>query len=365
MRWLCGLGLLSLLSMLACARVAAATNQPAAPAKPVRPLTKAEADVLIQKVGATPPDWWNATQLNFPKTLDLTMGPPPNKNWDPSRNVGQFFWSSINENPSRWKEGVKFASHLMTVNKTDQQKVNQALGQMAHLYADCLEDYARAAFCMLKKGDTASENLATCYWKLGCKDAAKEILVKYGNDDTRHGSVIKLWADMGEFDTALKVAAEKAKNGSADIAYLMAGDTCRLAGRYKEALDFYQKALNVPANEAGRDLKQTKARAQASIDAVKLYDTLDLKRVPDGVYKNSSQGYSGLVNVEVTVKAARIAEVKVTQHAEKQYYGALTETPRKVIDKQSVKGIDTFASATITSEAIVNASAKALAGGMK
>ncbi|MBI3832124.1 MAG: FMN-binding protein [Planctomycetes bacterium] len=354
--------LLTLALPLLLAADAACGAQPASPA-PNR--TKAEVDALIQKDGGTQPDWWNAVQLNYPKTLDLSMNPPATKGWDPSKNVGQYFWSIINENSSKWKEGVRFAAHLMTVNKDEPNKVNQAMGQMAHLYADCLEDYTRAAYWLLKKGDTADERLAVCYWKLGCKDAAKEILTKYGVDDTRHGSIVKLWADMGEYDTALKVADEKSKNGAADIAYLMAGDTCRLAGKYKEALDFYQKALNVQPNDAGRDIKQTKGRAQASLDAVKLYETLDLKKVADGVYKSSSQGYTGQVFVEVSVKSGTIADVKVVQHTEKQYYGSIAETPRKIIAKQSVKGIDTFASATITSEAIVNATAKALASGMK
>ncbi|MCW8133560.1 MAG: hypothetical protein KIS92_24665, partial [Planctomycetota bacterium] len=198
--------------------------------------TKSEVDAEIQKVGATPPDWWNSVQLNYPKTLDLTMGPPPNKNWDPSKNVGQYFWSIINENPGKWKEGVRFAAHLMQVNQSDQGKVNEALRQMAHLYEDCLEDYARAAYCLIKKGDTGDERLAVCYYKLGCKDAAKDILTKYGNDDTRFGVIIKMWADMGEYETALKLADEKSRNGSADVGFLMMGDAYRQAGRYKEAL---------------------------------------------------------------------------------------------------------------------------------
>jgi len=342
---------------------AAHAGQPTPPATPPRP--KAEIDALVQKEGTTPPEWWNTTPLNFPKTLDLSMGPPATKNWDPSKNVGQYFWSIINENPSKWKEGVKFANHLISLHKDDQEKSGQAMRQMAHLYQDCLFDYPRATYWWIKRGDAISDNTAYCYWRLGNKAMAMDILKKIGDDDTRHGSIIKLWADMGEFDTALKLAIAKTQTGTQDIAYLMAGDTCRMAGKYKEALAYYQKAVAADPAKSGRDLKQTVMRAQANIDAVKLFDTLDLKRVPDGAYTSLSDGYSGKVNVSVTVKSGKIADLKVTQHTEKQYYGALIETPRQIVSKQSVKGIDTFSSATITSEAIVNASAKALSGAMK
>jgi uncharacterized protein with FMN-binding domain/uncharacterized protein YcnI len=327
--------------------------------------TKAEIEALVEKEGTTPPSWWESVQLNYPQTLDLSMAkPPPNSGWNPQKNVGQYFWSVINENSSKWKEGIKFAQHVATVNKDDPEKVKQALRQVAHLYQDCLQDYARAAYFRKKCGDTAEEDIAVCYWKLGSREMAKEVLTAYGDDDTRHGTVIKLWADMGEIATALKLAEIKSHDKT-DIAWLMAGEACRLAGRIPEALDYYNRVLKADQKFCGRDFNQSKKRAQASIDAIKVFDSLDLKLIPDGKYQSSSAGYTGPVTLEVTVKANRIEDIKVTQHTEKQYYGSLTETPRQIIAKQSVKGIDTFSSATITSEAIINATAKALAGGMK
>ena len=61
------------------------------------------------------------------------------------------------------------------------------------------------------------------------------------------------------------------------------------------------------------------------------------------------------------MRGGRIDSVKVTEHKEKQYYGAMIDTPVKIVQRQGVKGVDTTTSATITSEAIVNATAKALA----
>jgi uncharacterized protein with FMN-binding domain len=49
---------------------------------------------------------------------------------------------------------------------------------------------------------------------------------------------------------------------------------------------------------------------------------VDIKRVPDGIYHDSSVGYSGQVFVDVSVAAGRISDVKVTKHTEKQWYSS-------------------------------------------
>ncbi len=43
----------------------------------------------------------------------------------------------------------------------------------------------------------------------------------------------------------------------------------------------------------------------------------------------------------------------------------MTETPKKIIQKQGLQGVDATTSATITSEAIINATAQALGSGLK
>ena len=90
-----------------------------------------------------------------------------------------------------------------------------------------------------------------------------------------------------------------------------------------------------------------------------------LRRVPDGTYQASSPGYAGDVRIAVTVAGGRIQSVKVVHHQEKQFYSSLTETPQRIIEKQGVKGVDATSGATVTSEAIINATAKALWRGMR
>jgi uncharacterized protein with FMN-binding domain len=57
--------------------------------------------------------------------------------------------------------------------------------------------------------------------------------------------------------------------------------------------------------------------------------------------------------------------VKVTRHTEKQWYSSITDTRRQILLKQGAKGVDATSGATITSEAILNATLKALAKGQK
>ena len=68
---------------------------------------------------------------------------------------------------------------------------------------------------------------------------------------------------------------------------------------------------------------------------------------------------------EVVVSRGKIKDVRVTQMKDKQFYSALTDVPQQIVARQSVEGIDAFSGATVTSQAIVNATAKALSRGMK
>jgi uncharacterized protein with FMN-binding domain len=329
--------------------------------------SRAELDALIEREGRSPPAWFESTPLNYPKTLDLAWDhPPPMAGWNNQKNVGQFVWDIVNPNPNRWKEGVRLMHHLLTLHKDDKEKSERIMLTLARMYNNLLEDHARAAFWFRAAGteknpkefSQAAVTLAECYYKLGYKAEAIKLLSK----TPVTYSQIKLWADLGETDKALLYCQAGAKQDP-DIAYLYAGDACHVAGRYREALNFYQKMLDlpVPAKPNGR-LVKNRARATANIEAIKAFELFDLKKVADGDYKSSSQGYEGPVEVQVTVSGGKIAAVEVTNHREKQFYSAIADTPRKIIAKQSVRGIDTTSHATITSEAIVNAAAKALAG---
>jgi uncharacterized protein with FMN-binding domain len=331
--------------------------------------TRAQVEELVQRMGATQPDWWDSVESTYPPTLDLNWPLKAEGEWDANKNVGQYIWDVINPNPGRWKEGIKLVHYLMIRHKDDRGKVGRSAEALGRMFHDLMEDYARAVFWWRIAGKYGvyvdAIDLAHCYWKLGCGEMAAEVLAQTPYDRTRHGSLIKLWADMGQFDKALRLAEQKASSGMPTAAYLAAGDACRLAGRYGEALAYYQKAL-AGRDAAGRegDVAKGKERAQASIQAIQLFDLLDVTRVPDGTYRAASIAYAGPLHVEVVVKGARIQSVRVTEHQEKQFYSALTDTPSQIVARQGVKGVDAVTGATMTSEAILNATAKALADGM-
>jgi len=333
----------------------------------------AEVDKLIATDGATTPPWFDSVKLNFPPTLNLTWEKPKQKEpWTPSKYISQYVWSVINENPGRWREGLKLLYHVYDLNKNDAEKSVTSMRAIARNYQFLQQDPARAAYWWKKSGIEKSDDpsdevdLANCYFALGNKEFPRKLLNDIGKDESRHGETIKLWADIGDYDKALSVAKIKIEEDSnPDIGYLMAGETCRMMGNYKDAISHFEKVIAMDDNKAGRDIKQSKNRARGSLEAVKLYESLDLTKIPDGTYLADSTGYSGNIFLSVTVKAKKIEAIKVVKHTEKQYYGSLTDTPAKIISKQSVKGIDSFSGATITSEAIINATAKALAKAVK
>jgi len=332
--------------------------------------TRAEVEALIKEVGSSSPEWWNSVKPTYPPTLDLNWPVKPGGKWDARRNVGQYLWDIINPNPGKWKEGVKLVHELMIRHKDNPAKLTRSMSTLGRMFHDLLEDWARAAFWWRMSAGRGGQfdplGLAHCYWKLGSREMAVEILSQYARDYTRHGAVIKFWAEMGEFDKAIRLAEDKARSGMADVGYLAAGDACRLAGDYQRALSYYEKAA-AARNTSGRegDFKRNIERAQANVQAIKCFDALDISRIPDGVYEASSTAYAGPLYVGVTVRSGRIESVKITKHKERQFYSAFTDTPDQIIAKQSVKGVDAVTGATMTSEAIINAAAKALASGMK
>ena len=335
----------------------------------------AEINRLINEQGSTPPDWFDSVRLNYPATLDLSWAPYSGP-WDPSKDVGQFMWSVVNENPGRWKEGTLFMHHVLNLNQNRPEVQQQAFSQLGHCYHDLLEDWARAAFWWRKQARQDMNSflgLADCYWKLGCKEMAVQQLRGIRTDFSRYGSVIKLWSDMGELDQALALAEASAQAGYPSGAYGSAGDACRKHGRFDQAIAYYRKVIALPTVNtriSGQDqpdpiLERNQQRAQSAIDSIRIFETLDLQRIPNGTYTGTSLAYIGDLTVALSIDGGRITSVRVTKHQDKQCYSALTDTTQQIMAKQGLKEVDATTGATITSQAIIDAAALALASGMK
>ncbi len=329
-------------------------------AAPLR--TRQEADALIQKAGETKPQWLDATPLEYPKTLDLSRTQII-KGWDTQRNLGVYIMGAVNPDPSKWKSAAKLLHHVLEAYKDDPNNVQKTRAELAHVYGDLLGDYARGAYWMGKvadRGDMQEAALARYYRLLGDPTMTREIASKYELDDTRSASVVRMWSSIGDLDKALKTAEEKAEFGDEDVAYLAAGDACRREGKFDDAAKYYGKAI--AAEDGTRDIQRNKARAKAGLDAVKAAASIDLAKLPDGTYSASSPGFRGDVTVEVVVKAHRIESARVARHRDDWPCNAPTDIPAQIVERQGIAGVDAVTGATITSEAIVNAAAKALAG---
>lgn len=333
--------------------------------------TKAQVLALINSEGRTAPDWFESTPLDYPQTLDLSWPMPPPKGWNNSKNVGQFVWDRVNPNPGKWRSGIRLMHHIMSVNRSNRKVVEQAMRSLGSMYHNLLEDYPRAAFWWHQAGIDRNPSahshlavrLANCYFRLGNRDMALELLDDLGRYPLH---TIKLLGDLGETDRALGMAERFSKQTNPVACFLYAGDVCRVADRLQEAEKYYQRALVASKSDQRNKnhAKRDRQRAEASLAAIRFYQ-LKPADVEDGTYTASSLGYEDQVEVEVTVRSGRIDQVKVIRHREKQFYSSISDTPRRIIDRQSVAKVDTTSSATITSEAIINATAKALAKGLK
>ena len=320
---------------------------------------------VIEEAGKNPPDWFESTPLDFPDTLDLSWQEPAPPPWNNRKNVGQYIWDVINPNPSRWRSGVKLMHHLMTIHKDDERIRHRSMTSMGAMYFRFFQDYAHAAYWWqqagVKPGEPDSVALAECFWRLGNRQMAMDLLT----GRSLRPDMIKLWSDMGETAKALQIAEVLApayvKQGfTGGEVYLLAGDACRRDGKAKKAIENYQKVLDETGQFKGR-VEQNRKRAQAAIESIELFELSDVKNVADGTYTSTSLGYEGDLKVEVVIKDQRIESVRVVEHKEKQFYSALNDVPNQIITKQSVRGVDATSRATITAEAIIHATAKVLA----
>ncbi|HEX8915576.1 MAG TPA: hypothetical protein VF796_24700, partial [Humisphaera sp.] len=154
---------------------APAGNPPAGPGEAVQ-RTRPQVEALIA-AAASKPEWFDQTQLNLPKTLDLSWPEKAPGAWNNQKNVGQFVWDVINPNPNRWREGVKLMHHLMDQNPADKDLRARACQTLGGMYHNLFQDYARSAYWFRQAGQRGDAvALAECYWKLGNKQMALEVM---------------------------------------------------------------------------------------------------------------------------------------------------------------------------------------------
>ncbi|MCP4377057.1 MAG: FMN-binding protein [bacterium] len=350
---------------------------PQAPQTPKTPKTPSSGNTqrstkaikaLIQREGKTLPGWWDSVKLDYPRTLDLA-GTKRARGWQPRINLGAYFYTLVTPYPARWKPGIKLLAHVVGLRKNDPRRQAETIAMLANYYHHYLEDYPRAAYWYLRNDRPAVQatvhgvaGLAECYLRMGNKKMAAALLAKYGMNERFSSPGVKLLAELGQRDKALKLAMSIARVAP-DQGYLAAGNLHRLGGKYDQAINCYAKAA---ASQTTRGhAKLNKQRARECLEAVKLYKTLDISKVADGTHRGSSASYRGPLNVELKVSGGRITSAKVSRHKDDIFFTSITKIPKLIVTRQSVEGIDAVSGATVTCEAIVNASTKALSSGMK
>ncbi|MBM3834841.1 MAG: FMN-binding protein [Verrucomicrobia bacterium] len=333
----------------------------------------ADVEALIEQAGRTPPTWFEAAPLDYPQTLDLSWPDPAPVIWNYTRNVDHYIWDIISSNPKRYQSGVRLMHHLLAVNQQHEGTRVRAMNELGRMYFEYFRDYARAAFWWRQaKVDqnakfaesTSPAQLAECYWRLGTRSMAVDLLTRLPLTP----AVVKVWGDLKETEKALALCDEGLKRGFLPSqTYLLAGDVCRAARNFTKAAEFYQRAQEVPATGNTTQVEQIKRdhdRARATLEVIRLFDALDVSRIADGKYPGKSLGYSGNLEVEAIVKGGRTESLEVTHNPDRQYFHAVEETIRRILARQTVNGVDAISGATITSEAVIRAAAKALAEGM-
>ena len=339
----------------------------AAPAASGRTSTPAEIDAVIEQAGRTQPEWWGAVSLDYPRTLDLT-GKYTSRKWEPQKKIGAYFYSVVTPSPRRWRPGIKLLHEALAVRKDDPLRLGQAMTMLAGCYRNFERDYARAAFWYRGAAGKADKvhahsivALAECYWRLGGASMASGHMTRHGLQSTPFGPAIKLWADMGQTQRALGLARAYSKGSRAPDGYLYTGNILRRLGRYDEAIAVYRKCVAAVGRQ--KRFQRTLRRAQGSLEAVPICQTLKIAEVPDGTYSGTTASFRGPLRVEVVVAGGRIDSVRVAQHKDDIFYTAPTDVPKRIVETQGLKDIDAITGATATSMAIVNATAKALAAG--
>jgi len=181
--------------------------------------------------------------------------------------------------------------------------------------------------------------------------------------------LMSCYRHFGEYEKAKATAARAMKNlppppwriaseanvhdGLGDL-YAELGDKKSARLHYAKAAELYPKSKQ----PYGRHLLARRAaKVRAKIDLLDM-GAIEPGRLADGKYAGRSLGYTGPLGVVVTVRQGRITDV-VVQHKEKIHQNATRIIPQRIVAAQSLN-VDAVTSATITSQAIVDATLQAL-----
>jgi len=228
----------------------------------------------------------------------------------------------------------------------------------------------------LQKGDIGDGHEYPMYTFLGGEPlwsirAHEEFLAKPHKEPPLHAhiSLASLYARFGAFDKA-KATLDRAMvrlpeppwriTGQASLEEAF-GDIYVAWGKSDPARDHYAKAIKLypTSNQPyGQHLLKRQAdRVQSKLDLLSVR-SLAGTRLRDGSYTSTALGYAGDVQVTLSVREGRMADIQV-KHEEKIDQGACSIIPQRIIEKQSLQ-VDGISSATVTTSAILDGTLQCL-----
>ncbi|MFW6161834.1 MAG: FMN-binding protein [Planctomycetota bacterium] len=189
----------------------------------------------------------------------------------------------------------------------------------------------------------------TYAWECG---ALASLYVKFG-DHAQAIEVLEVGLDHLP-DPPGRVFTQARLHDQIGDVYADQGDVERATVHYRKAMELFR----VARPKYGRHLLPKRvSKVQAKLDLLGR-KTLDLSGARDGVYRGESLGYGTPIRARVRVRGGRIAEVRL-QHKEKIEQHATETVPRQIVERQSLD-VDAVTAATITVQAVVEATYRAL-----
>ena len=298
--------------------VASASVFTAAPAPASKPsLTQALAELKV------PPPWLDAVPLDVNPSL------PWNKAWDRIEEL------LMTADPADRRKAVKLA-YVYQTNGKARDGMPAATYFLAGEIAWALVEHQQ----LTNKDAGGWMRLASCYRHFGEHTQA-----------------------LAALDEALKHLADPPWRLYQEAQVHEArGDVLAIQGTRALAKAAYQKASGLYEAIPRQPPVQLSASRAATRVMAKLElldrDALKAARLRDGTFAATVFGYTDNIRASVTVRNARIADVKL-DHREKADLGARTILPERIIEKQSVE-VDGVTGATVTSQAIKSAVFQAL-----
>jgi uncharacterized protein with FMN-binding domain len=182
--------------------------------------------------------------------------------------------------------------------------------------------------------------LASLYTQYGVFEEAEKILLRALD-----------WAPPEKSWTEMRQAEMHDALGDVYVAW---GKTDLAKQHYQDSIRLYPHG-NPPY---GKHLLPRRAeKVQSKLDVLSSA-TLEGVALRDGIYRETALGYSGDLQLTVTVQGGRIADIGV-EHQEKIDQNACKLVPQRIVEAQSLQ-VDGISGATVTYDAIVGGTLRAL-----